>query len=151
MTTDLRPGAAADFAGSLTWKTAGGAGAEATIPQVEIVATTSADEAAHARNETVFARVTSVEASERQLEAAQAYANGDGAHAMDLIQQNIAALRSAGKAAPAPVAAALTAQSSSYDSTMSAFRSAPPMSVKGRVAVKSAAAHNLANASVSAF
>ncbi len=151
MTTDLPPGAMADFRGSLTWKGAGGAAAEATIPQLSVQATTDTAEVARLRNEAVFGRVVSVEASEKQLEAAQAYANGDGDKARRLIQENIASLGFASKSAPAPVARALAAQSFSYDQTMQEFGHARPSSDVGKVAAKRAAASNMANAAKSAF
>jgi Ca-activated chloride channel family protein len=150
LTTDLPPGAVADFNGSLTWKGAGGGAAEATIPQLSVAATPDAAEFARSRNETVFGRVASVEASERQLEAAEAYAVGDSARANSLIQRNIAALKSASMAAPAPVASALAKQSMSYEETMRDFQ-APPMSTSGKVAAKRAAASNMANSAKAAF
>jgi Ca-activated chloride channel family protein len=157
MTTDLPAGAAADLTGSVTWRGTGssasgeGAAAEATIPQLKVAATDDASAVARGRNETVFARVASVEASERQLEAARAYANGDSARAQHIIQDNITALNSARRHAPAPIAAALGAQAGSYDDTMKEFGRVSSASSMGRIAAKSAAASNLGNASRSAF
>jgi len=151
MATDLGSGRAARLTSSVTWGLVGGGQAEAAVPPIELVATTSQDDVLRGRNETVFARVTSVEASERELEAAQAYASGDTTRATGLIQRNLRALKTAASAAPAPVAAALRAQSDSYGETMHQFAAAPPMSAPGRIAAKSAAAHNVANAGASAF
>ena len=150
MATDFSPGSAADFNGSLTWKGAAGA-AEATIPQLEVLATDDSSAVNRARNETVFARVTSLEASERQVLAAQAYSNGDSNRAQQLIQQNIVALKRASASAPAPVALGLSAQAGSYDKAMNDFKSAPAASPSGRFAAKAAAASNMANSSKSAF
>jgi len=151
MTTDLAAGKTADFSGSLTWKTVGGGGAEATNPQLEVLASADANDVARNRNETVFARVTSVEASERQVEAAQAYADGNQQRANDLIQTNVRMLKKAAMAAPAPAASALSAQSLSYESTMASFGSSAPSSTSGKIAAKHAAASNMANSNKSAF
>jgi Ca-activated chloride channel family protein len=151
LSTDLRTGTAADFAGSLTWHTATGTAGEATIPQLRVIATDDAGEVAKARNATVMARVTSVVASDRQFEATQAYANGDTARASGLIQQNMRELQAAAAAAPAPAASALAAQSGMYEETMKTFHKAAPMSIMGRSAVKASAARDLANAGKAAF
>jgi len=151
MATDLGAGSGVTLASTVSWHSVGGEPAEARIPALDLVASANADEVARGRNETVFARATSVEASERQLEAAEAYAAGDTGRANGLIQHNMTALKRAAVAAPAAVAQALTAQSDSYDKTMQVFSKAGPRSASGQVAAKSAAAHNLANASASAF
>jgi len=151
MTTDLEAGKAADLTGSLTWKTATGGPGDATIPRLEVLATADAADVMRSRNEAVLARATSVEASERQIEAAEAYASGDQARASDLIQRNIKALRTAASAAPAPVAAALAQQSASYGATLDTFGRAAPSSVAGRIAAKSEAAHSQANAAKAAY
>jgi Ca-activated chloride channel family protein len=151
MASDLGAGRTADFRSSVTWQTVAGARAEASVPELDIVGTADADEVAHGRNETVLARATSVEASERELEAAQAYAGGDTGRAQDLIQSNMMALRHAAAAAPAAVARALVAQSASYDQTRREFGRVAPSSAGGRGAAKAAAANNMANADRSAF
>ena len=51
MSTDLTPGAAADFNASVTWDAIGGGTADATIPQLEVLATNAANAVAAARNE----------------------------------------------------------------------------------------------------
>ena len=152
--TDLPAGALADFSGSLTWRTAGrGAAseAEATIPQLEVRATNDTAAIEKSQNQAVLVRVASVLASERQLEAAQAYANGDAQRAQHLIQANVLALKTAGAAAPAPLAAPLEAQAGSYEHTMKDFASAAPASPKGRFAAKASAVSNVKNASAGAF
>src|SRR5665213_1950982 len=111
MATDLGAGRAADLRSSVTWQTVAGARAEATVPELDIAGTVNPEDVARGRNETVLARATSVEASERELEAAQAYASGDTGRAQGLIQSNMMALRHAAAAAPAAVARALVAQS----------------------------------------
>jgi Ca-activated chloride channel family protein len=135
----------------VTWQTVSGERAEAAVPELDVVGTEDSDAAFRGRNEAVLARVASVEASERELEAAQAYAAGDTGRASGLIKTNLMALHRAAVSAPAPAASALNAQSESYDRTLQAFSAAAPSSTSGRVAAKAAAAHNLANAGQSAF
>jgi Ca-activated chloride channel family protein len=149
--TDMTNGAAADLGGSLTWTGAGGGANEATIPTLGLRATDDAQAVQATRNATVMARVASVEASKRQIEAAEAYSRGDTARAQHLIQTNIASLGAAGHAAPAPVAAQLAQQAESYSSTYRDFASAPAASPRGRYAAKAAAASNMANAMKMAF
>lgn len=149
--TDLGAGRRADFRSSVTWQTVSGERAEAAVPELDVVGTEDSDAAFRGRNEAVLARVASVEASERELEAAQAYAAGDTGRASGLIKTNLMALHRAAVSAPAPAASALNAQSESYDRTLQAFSAAAPSSTSGRVAAKAAAAHNLANAGQSAF
>jgi Ca-activated chloride channel family protein len=150
MRTLLTAGTRADFNGSVTWKGAAGHPEDATIPQLEVVAVADAADVERSKNAVVLARAVSVEASERQLEAATAYANGDGARAQALIQQNIASLGSIAATAPAPVASALAAQSFSYSDTGRMFARSAPSSPMGKVAAKRSAAMNISNAMKSA-
>ncbi len=150
LSTDLPAGAIASLTGSLTWTGAGGIATDAVIPQLQVVATSDTADVDRSRNPTVYARVASVEASERQVEAAAAYGSGDGARAATLIQRNIAALKSASVAAPGPVASALARQASSYADAIQEFKAAPA-SMSGKAAAKRVAADNLANSAKSAF
>jgi len=150
MSSDLTAGATADFNSSVTWQTVGGAAADATIPQLEVVASNDSAAVQGARNEDVLARAVSVAASEAQVQAAQAYAEGDTAKAQGYIQKNVRALRAAAMIAPAPIAAGLSAQGASYEATADSFAHAAPSSTMGRIAAKKAAASNMANAGVKA-
>lgn len=150
MSAEPSSGSLLDFNSSVTWKSIGGADADATVPQLEVRATNDPAAVTTARNESVFARAASVAASESQVAAAQAYAEGDTRRAADLIQGNVRALHHAAMSAPAPIAASLKAQSDSYEGTLSSFGRVAPSSAKGRAAAKSAAASNMANAGAKA-
>jgi Ca-activated chloride channel homolog len=151
MASDLPEGATRDFTGSLTWTTVGGQPADATIPQLQIVATADPAAVSAAKNDEVLARAASVKASEREIEAAHAYAAGDTTRAAGLIQQNVQDLGRAARSAPAPLAMHLSAQSSEYTKQLGAFGSAKPSSAAGRFAAKSAAAKSSENFSRNAF
>ena len=102
------------------------------------------------RDPVVLASATSVIASERQLEATQAYARGDVARAQQLIDQNIASLGAVAASAPAPVATALAKQQAAYGATKKSF-SAAPQSVAGKVAAKHAYEVDSSNLARAAF
>lgn len=85
----------------------------------------------------VLASATSVLASKRQIEAADAYSKGDVARAAALAAQNQAELGRAMQAAPA-VAPALRAQAEAYGEQKKSFESIAPSSTKGKALGKSA-------------
>ena len=103
-----------------------------------------------ARDGTVLANATSVIASERQLEAAEAYQRGDTQRAQQLIDQNMVDLKTAAAAAPAPVATTLQKQWTAYDVTKKSFHAAP-QSIAGRTAAKAAFQDDSANLARSAY
>ena len=151
MAASTGAGGALDFNESVTWQSVGGGQGHATVPQIEVLCTTDPSAVAAGRNESVLGRAASVAASERQMEAAEAYSNGDARRAASLIQKNVVALREAAVNAPAPMARALAAQESSYQGTMDTFAHAAPQSSMGRIAAKASAASNQANAAAAAF
>src|SRR5206468_7954648 len=104
-----------------------GASAEARIPRIEIVAVKDEAEVARGRDGAVLASATSAFASQRELEAAEAYARGDRDTADRLIDQNIAALATAAAGAPAPAASSLAKQQAAYEAHKREFV-APPSS-----------------------
>jgi Ca-activated chloride channel family protein len=102
------------------------------------------------RNGTVLASATSVIASEREIEAASAYARGDVARAEQLIDKNMLDLSTAAAAAPTAAATALQRQWQAYDATKRTFH-AKPTSVAGKVAAKSAYQDENANLTRAAY
>ncbi len=96
------------------------------------------------RNGTVIASATSVIASERQLEATTAYAQGDVKRAQELIDKNMADLNVAASAAPATAAPSLQRQWQAYDETRKSFH-ASPKSGAGQAAAKAAYQNENAN------
>ncbi len=102
------------------------------------------------RDAVVFADATSVMASEREIEAAHAYAAGDVARAQNLIDQNVVQLHAAQARAPRPIAAKLAKQLEVYDETKKSFDAAPG-SGAGRAAAKDAFEHDWKNLGRSSY
>jgi Ca-activated chloride channel family protein len=147
LSTSMSEGAAAPVSGYASWQRVGGGAGTANIPAIQVVAVSDPTQVDKSRDGTVLARAASVNASERQLEAAAAYAQGDQARADMLIKGNIMDLEAAAAAAPAPMASALAKQSSSYESTRKGFSVAAPTSTAGKMRAKASAAQNWVNSS----
>jgi Ca-activated chloride channel family protein len=133
-----------------SWHRVGAGDADVHAPDLALVATADASEVQRGKDGAVVASWTSVTSSQRELEAAQAYARGDQTTANHLIQENIRALSSAAASAPAKLADSLSKQAQAYDSQMKAF-AAPPASDDGKRAAKSAAAKETSNLARSAY
>jgi Ca-activated chloride channel family protein len=151
LSASLNEGGTAAVEGFATWQRVDGSAGAAKIPTVSLVAVNDAARVDKGRDGTVLARATSVAASERELDAAKAYAQGDKDRADSLIRQNIAELGAARALAPAPAASSLAAQSSTYERTRQAFSNAAPESTAGKFHAKAAAASNFANSTMSTF
>jgi Ca-activated chloride channel family protein len=151
LSANMNEGNTSALSGTATWLRVGGAAGTASIPALTVVAVADPAAVDRSRDGTVLARAVSVTASERQLEAAQAWSQGDKDRADALIQRNIADLHAAQAFAPAPAASALAAQTGDYESTRKAFQSVAPSSTAGKIRAKSAAAKNFANSSASSF
>jgi len=151
LSTHMNDGNAAAVAGRASWQRVGRGAADATIAAVQVVAVNDAARVNEGRDGAVLARATSVAASERQLEAAEAYAKGDTGRADSLIRKNIVDLKAAESLAPAPLASSLATQSSTYEGTRVAFGNAGPSSEAGKFHAKAAAARNFANSTTNSF
>jgi Ca-activated chloride channel homolog len=147
LSTSMGEGASAPISGSASWRRVEGGFGTANIPPLQVVAVADPARVERSRDGTVLARAASVTASERQLEAAAAYAEGDRGRADSLVQRNIADLKAARALAPAPVASALLAQSSSYEGARKTWNSVAPTSTAGKFSAKAAAAQNFGNSS----
>jgi Ca-activated chloride channel family protein len=145
LSANMNEGSTGQVYGSASWQRVGSGPGTASIPALALVAVADPAQVDRSRDGTVLARAASVTASERQLEASEAYAKGDNRRADALIDQNIAALHAARAFAPAPMASALAAQSSSYESTKQTFDSVAPSSTAGKIHAKASAAKNFAN------
>ncbi len=151
LSASMNDGSSGAVSGYATWQRVGAGPATASIPALQLLAVADPAQVDKSRDSTVLARAASVNASERQLEAAQAWAQGDKGRADSLISQNIAALREAQAFAPAPLASSLAAQSSSYESARKTFDSVAPSSTAGKLHAKAAAAQNFANSTATSF
>lgn len=141
-----------DFATTASWNRVGDSFAKSIdVPRLTILATNDANEVDQGRDGAVLASATSVLASSRQLQAAQAYAAGDVTRATSLAAQNQAALADALAVAPPAAAPALKAQIKSYDEMKQGFATVAPTSAAGKSHAKSAAAKEMGNISRKAY
>jgi Ca-activated chloride channel family protein len=128
-----------------SWTLVGGSSHTAPAPRLELRATDSLAEVERGTDTGVLASATSVVTSQRQIEAASAYAAGDVARAAQLTRQNEAELAVAMRAAPAPIAASLGSQMKDYQDQREGFAKNAPGSAEGRAAAKESAAKELGN------
>jgi Ca-activated chloride channel family protein len=150
LATDLDTGDALQIATEATWHRVGGSDADVHASLLSLLATKDTNEVTRGEDGAVLASATSVLASQREIEAAAAYARGDQDTAKSLIQDNLAALGRAAAHAPKPMAASLAKQSQAYGDQMNAF-AAPPSSDEGKRAAKSTAASESSNLVRSAY
>ena len=145
LASSLDSGETARIEGRASWTRVGGETADVTIPRLDVVAVNDATEVDRGRDGNVFASATSAFASQRELEATEAYAHGDTDKARRLIDQNIAALATAAAIAPAPAASSLAKQQGAYESQKADFAAAAPSSGAGKRAAKAAAEKDNSN------
>ena len=119
--------------------------------KLDYVGTADVAAAQASQNGAVIASATSVFASKRELEAADAYSKGEQARAQALIDKNIVDLRAASINAPAAAAATIQRQMTSYAETKQQFGSAGPGAAAGKAAAKSAVAKDMTNMARSSF
>jgi Ca-activated chloride channel family protein len=115
------------------------------VPSLSLVASNDPAEVERGRDGAILASAASVIASRRQLEANNAYAQGDVARATRLTAENEATLSAAMAAAPAPAASALSAQRDAYSVQKRGFSSFRPGSAEGKSHAKAATAHDFKN------
>jgi len=138
---------AADVRAIASWNEVGRASTTTNVPVLTLVASNDAAEVERGRDGAVLASATSVIASKRQLEAANAYARGDVATATRLTAQNEADLAAAIAVAPPAAAPTIAAQRSAYTAQKKGFTTHRPGSAEGKVVTKSAAVKDLDNLS----
>jgi Ca-activated chloride channel family protein len=143
MAAQLDDGEARSFGATATWDRVGGASSRADARPLIVAATRDASEVTRDRDGAVLASATSVIASERQLQAAQGYNEGDVAKADALIVQNLIDLDRAAAAAPTAAADSLRRQAETYGEDKKSF--ARPSTEEGRTRAKAAAQKDLNN------
>ncbi|CAN5333562.1 VWA domain-containing protein [soil metagenome] len=144
-TARLDVGDLADLTSDASWvRVAGGSDTKVEVAPLSLYGTGDATLAEASRDGAVFASWTSVSSSERSMQAAQAYKDGDTGRAQVLLDQNIAAISAATAAAPPAVAADLQRQQASYVETKRGF-GAQPHSAAGQGAAKRAVELDTAN------
>jgi Ca-activated chloride channel family protein len=141
-----------DFGAQASWTKVGETyGRTIDVPRLSVLATNDANEVEGGRDGAVLASATSVLASQRQIQAAQAYARGDVAQASALSAQNQAALADAFAAAPAAAKPSIRAQMGAYEEQKKAFTTVAPTSAAGKSHAKAAAAKEMGNLSRAAY
>ncbi len=138
-------GSRAAIEATASWDLVGKGSERASLSSISLLATNDREEAERSKDPIVFAGVTSVLASDRQIRATEAYAKGDVAVADGLIQQNVAELKEAMKGAPPSAAAPLQKQASSYESAAQSFGSMAPSSAGGKALAKKSRAMDQGN------
>jgi Ca-activated chloride channel family protein len=145
LNVSMSDGEARSIEGSAVWAPVGREASQTAISAVSLHATQDERQALEGRDGAVFASATSALASIRQMEAAEAYSNGDVGRAQQLIDGNIAALATAQAIAPAPRAAALAKQQKEYEESKQSFAAEASGSMAGKKAAKASAAKSFAN------
>ena len=125
-------GSLASVGGKLTWTDADGRTAELPLSPLTALATESTEAVEDARDRSVHASVTSIEASRKEAEAASAFARGDRARALSLNRESQAALAQAAASAAPADARSLAAQQKAYKSDAHQYESAPPAAAPAR-------------------
>lgn len=141
-----------DFGAQASWMKVGETyGRTIDVPRISVLATNDANEVESGRDGAVLASATSVLASQRQIQAQQAYAAGDIGRASALSAQNERALSDALAIAPPAAAPSIKAQMGAYVEQKKAFATVAPTSAAGRAHAKSAAAKDMSNISRQGF
>lgn len=151
LAASVEAGEARVLQGRVSFRNVGGDSVEARFEKLSIRGSADERTVAEGRDGAVLAHAMSATASLRQIEATEAYENGDVTRAQALIDQNIVDLRAAEGAAPAPAATALQEQARAYDETKRTFAAAPPKSAAGSVAAKRALEKDTSNMARQAF
>lgn len=134
-----------------SWNLVNGGTTSTSGSSLRILAANDLSTVENGRDGAVLASATSVLASRRQIEAANAYSQGDIARANRLTAENEKALADALAAAPAAAAPGITSQLESYREQKAKFAKVAPQSAEGRAAAKAGAAKDMSNFSRSAF
>ncbi len=140
-----------DIDATATWTPVGGSTTTARAPRLSLVATNDATAVERGQDGAVLASATSVVASRRQIEAANAYAQGDVVRAAQIAEKNEQALAAAMVAAPAPAASSLDTQMKAYRSMRKGFATVSPQSAAGKAAAKEATVKDMGNMNRSSF
>ena len=135
-----------------SWSLVGGTSVTTVrAPQLTLLATNSASDVESGQDGAVLASATSVIASRKQVEASNAYAQGNVALAAQITDENQKSLARARMAAPKAAAGALDSQMRAYGDMKRGFVNVAPSSAEGKAAAKSNAEKDMANSARSIF
>ncbi|XXX78726.1 VWA domain-containing protein [Sorangium sp. So ce134] len=147
LAASLDSDAARTIEGQVRWSRVGGDAAQARIAGLTLTGSTSAEAVEAGKDLAVLADAMSVVASRRQIEAADAYQQGDIGRAQRLIDQSMSELSAVAAVAPTAAAAPLRKQMMDYKATQKEFLSAAPSSTAGKAAAKRAVEKDVSNLS----
>ncbi|HSO34876.1 MAG TPA: VWA domain-containing protein [Labilithrix sp.] len=135
-----------------SWSLVGG-GSVTTVraPQLTLLATSSPSDVESGQDGAVLASATSVVASRKQIEASNAYAQGNVALAAQITDDNERSLARAKLAAPQAAATALDSQMKAYGAMKRGFTTVAPTSAAGKAAAKQNTEKDLGNFGRSVF
>ena len=114
-------------------------------PRLSLLATVDAAQVERGQDGAVLASATSVVASRRQVEASNAYAQGNVVLAASITENNERELAKARAIAPPSAAPVLDAQMAAYGAMKKGFNTVAPSSAAGRAAAKTNAAKDRGN------
>ena len=129
----------------------GGAMTVVRAPRLSLLATSDASQVEGGQDGAVLASATSVVASRRQVEASNAYAQGNVTLAAQITENNERDLARARAAAPAAAATSLDSQMRAYGEMKKGFRTVAPTSAAGKAAAKENAVKDMGNFGRSTF
>lgn len=146
-----REGSTLAIGTTASWNLVGASTTTTDGGTLRLLAANDFDAVERGKDGAVLASATSVIASRRSIEAANAYSRGDMARANALAAENEKALVDALAAAPPAAAPALDSQLKTYRDQKRKFNAHAPQSAEGRAAAKAGAAKDMSNFSRSAF
>jgi Ca-activated chloride channel family protein len=120
------------FGGEASWQLLGAPAVSVALPTLRVEVVSSRVAVEQARDHSVWASAVSVEASQTELAAAQAFERGDRAKALELNRRSQARLSEAAQAAPPKVASRLHAQRRAYKRDAQAYQSQAPSAAAAR-------------------
>jgi Ca-activated chloride channel family protein len=143
--SSLDDGAQVSFVPQASWDIVGG-GHESVNPEsLSVTATRDERVVEGSIDHGVLAAVTSVRASEVQMEAAEKFARGEREQALHLLERSRTDLRKAQASAPAAVAQGLGKQLDSLAASEGSYKREDPMAPSGKAAAKAAVADQFSN------
>ena len=145
LVADAPLGSTLSFDTTVSWDEVGGESVSLPLEQLGVQTTDDPRLVEASRDGRVYASSISAIASQRQIEAADAYRKGDASRAQQIIADNMADLEDAAAAAPEEAADSLMKQKRSYGESGARFERTPPGSAAGRAAAKEATAADAAN------
>jgi Ca-activated chloride channel family protein len=126
------PGSWFTVSGRVTWRPVGGREVRHTLAALRVESVSDPEQVDNARDFSVLASVTSVQASQRELEAARAFEHGDRSTALRLNEENKVALDEAAGKATGVAADRIRSQQRAYKDNRDVYSTTPPSAAPAR-------------------